>query len=146
MSRNIFGIGEKSSSEDGSHPRILNANFNSDGTLLGGIELKDASHAVAQHIAQSIVAEHHGKHQQQKGYTVCQQVRANRHDNATHNKRKSNDTNAWHVGLQFLESVAMSKKVIAEKTDHHGADSHVENVQEHAHRIHIDAGVCKPQD
>lgn len=71
---------------------------------------------------------------------------ANRHDDATHNKRKSNDTDTWHVGLQFLESVTMSKEVIAEETDHHGTDGHIENVQEHAHCIHVDAGVCKPQD
>ena len=70
--------------EDGCHACVLHADFDRNGALLGGAELEQTTDAIAEHITESVVAEHDGEHERQKSKAVCQKVRTHGHDDAAH--------------------------------------------------------------
>ena len=70
--------------EDSCHARVLHADFDGDGALLGGAELEQTSDAIAEHITESVMAKHDSEHECQKSKAVCQKVRTHSHDDSAH--------------------------------------------------------------
>lgn len=80
----VLWIGKECCREDSCHARVLHADFDRNGALLGCAELEQTSDAIAEHITESVVAEHDGEHKSQKSKAICQKVRTHSHDDSAH--------------------------------------------------------------
>ena len=143
--RHVLGIREERRRKHGRHARILHTHLDSDGAFFCGIELEDAPDGIAQHVAEPVVEEHYRKHQEEQRESVREQVRANRHDNTTHNQRKANHADRGHVRAHFLEHRILAQEVVAGKANQDRRNRHVQDIQEHSLRVHVDARIGKPQ-
>ena len=145
VGRHVLGIREEGRRKYGRHARILHTNLDSDGALLCGIELEDAPDGIAQHVAEPVVEEHHRKHQEEQRESVREQVRAHRHDDTAHNQRKANHANRRHIRAHFLEHRILAQEVVAGKANQNRRNRHVQDIQEHPLRVHVNARIGKPQ-
>ncbi len=143
--RHVFGIGKESHGKHRCHTGILHSDLDGDGPFFCCIELEKLTHAVAKHIAERIVTEHHCKYQENQAKTVRKQLRTHRHDDATHNHHEANHAHRGHIRLDFLEHGTLAKEIVAEEPDRDRRNRYIKNVQEHSLRIHVDARIGKPQ-
>ena len=146
VERYVLWICKECCREDSCHARVLHADFYRNGALLGGAELEQTTNAIAEHITESVVAEHDGEHERQKSKAVCQKVRTHSHDNATDDQCKADNAHGGHVRLEFLEACALAKKVVAGEADCNRENGHVKDVEKHADGVHFDARVREPKD
>ena len=142
----VLRVGEERTSENGGHARVLHADFDGYGALLGGVELEQATDIVTEYITKGVMQEYDSEHESNKPYAVRQELRTYGHDDAADNQRKADDAHGWHVGLKFLKASALAEEVVAGKADDNREDCHVKDVEEHADGVHFDARVGKPKD
>ena len=141
----ILGICKERRCEHGRHARVLHTDLDGDRALFRGIKLEKSAHAIAQHIAERIMAEHYREHEEKESNPVGKQLRAHRHHDTAHDAHKADNAHRRHVRLDFLENGTLAQKVIAQEPDGDWRDSHVQDVQEHSLRVHVDTRVGKPQ-
>ena len=98
MLGDIFGICKEACRKYRCHSRILHAHLDGDGALFGGVELERPAHAVAQNIAERIMAEHDREHEEDEPESVCQELRTHGHDDATHDQHEGWDGTNLHGG------------------------------------------------
>ena len=53
--------GKESAGENGGQTSVLHTHFDADGAFLGCVETRQSASTIAEHIAQRVVAEHHGE-------------------------------------------------------------------------------------
>ena len=76
----ILRVGEECSCEDGSHACVLHTDFDGNGALLGGVEFKQTTDAVAEHVTEGVMQEHDGEYERDKAHAVCQKLRTHGDD------------------------------------------------------------------
>ena len=141
----VIRVGEECCGEDCCHACVLHADFNRDGTFLGGVELEQTPDIVAENVTETIVEKYHGEYERDKPHAVSEKLRTHGHDHTADNQCEADDAHGRHVCLEFLESGTLAEKVVAGETDDNREDCHVKDVEEHADGVHFDARVGKPK-
>lgn len=130
--------GEEGAGEDGGKTGILHADFDGDGTLLGGIEPGEDTDSVAQQVAEGVVAEDDGEGPQEERETTGYEIIVNRRDDSAHDAGQADDAQSGHQGLNGREALALGEGIVEETADANGDNRHDEDVQEHADGIYLD--------
>ena len=143
--RHVFRVCKEGRRKHGRHARVLHAHLDSDGALLGRIELENPPDGIAQHVAEPVVEEHHRKHKEQQREPVREQVRTHRHDDAAHNQCKANHAYRGHIRTYFLEHRVLAQEIVANKANQNRRNRHIQDIQEHPLRVHVNARIGKPQ-
>lgn len=91
------------------------------------------------------MAEHYREHEEEKSKSVGKQLRAHRHHDTAHDAHKADNAHRRHIRLDFLEDGTLAQKMVAQKSDGNRRDSHIQDIQEHALRVHVNTRVGKPQ-
>lgn len=84
------------------------------------------------------MAEHHGKGPKEEHQATSNQVVVNGRDDASHNEGEAGDAHARHQALDGREAFLLAIDIIEGAADGDRDDGNDENVEEHAHGIHVD--------
>ena len=66
----ILRVGEECAGEDCCHARVLHADFNGNGALLGCVELEQTTDIVAEYVAEAVMQKHHSEDERDKAKAV----------------------------------------------------------------------------
>ena len=135
--------GEEVASKHCGETSILHTHLDGDGTLLGGIEACELSGEPSEEITQSVVAEYHGESPEEKHQATSHQVIMNSGDNTSYDEGKARYAHTRHQTLDSREAFLLAIDVVESATDGNWDDSDDEDVDEHAHSIHMDNFACR---
>lgn len=121
---------------------ILHTHLDGDGTLLGSVEASELAGEPSEEITQGVVAEYHGESPKEEHQATSHQVVMNGRNHAAHDEGKARYAYARHQTLDGREAFLLTIDIIERTTDGNWDDSDDEDVDEHAHSIHMDNLAC----